>query len=112
MISVTFEHDGSAIGLSVKGHAGQADAGKDIVCSASSILAYTIAQTVNDMYTAGRLLREPEIQLESGRASIVCHPRKEAYSEAMQSFLVIRNGYRLLSTHFPKYVSFGETAGS
>ena len=49
MIQVRFEKDGKNIILTVQGHSEQAQMGKDSVCSAASILAYTVAQTGYDL---------------------------------------------------------------
>lgn len=112
MIDITFIADDETISLKIKGHAGQNDFGKDIVCSASSILAYTIAQTVEDMYLADMLRKKPQIDLESGDATIVCSPKKKSYMKAIQSFMVVQNGFRLLALNYPQYVAlkmFGES---
>ena len=48
MLKATFEEANGKISLTIEGHADQAEYGKDIVCSACSILAYTVAQFVKD----------------------------------------------------------------
>ena len=47
MITVTRHNDG----ISVKGHAGYAERGKDIVCAAVSALVQTLIQSVEDLTT-------------------------------------------------------------
>ena len=45
--------DSGSITLKLSGHAGQAEHDKDIVCAAASILAYTVAQTLQFQYEEG-----------------------------------------------------------
>ena len=47
MIQAAFYTDKSSgsISLKLSGHAGAANKGQDIICSAASMLAYTVAQT-------------------------------------------------------------------
>lgn len=112
MIDVTFSAEETDITLKIKGHAGHDEFGKDIVCSASSILAYTLAQTLEDMYLADMLRKKPQIDLKSGDATIVCSPKKKSYMKAIQCYKVVQNGFRLLALNYPQYVAlrvFGES---
>lgn len=100
-----------SISLTVSGHAGQAEEGHDIVCSACSILAYTVAQIVNTEKLAGSLKREPVIVLAKGGAYICCEPKKEMYNEILHTFYVAEVGYTLLAHNYPQFVNlttFGE----
>lgn len=113
MLSVKFEfsEDGKTIILDLNGHAGAAAKGEDIVCSAASILAYTVAQEVKEMQEKGKLKKKPNIRLEDGSATITCKPVKNAFSEALHIFKVAQTGYRLLNANFGEYVqlkTFGE----
>lgn len=109
MIVVSFYSDEDALILDVKGHAGQDEPGKDIVCSASSILAYTVAQVVIDMYKEDQLAEEPVIVMESGNAEIRCIPKAEAYDDILHTFYVAETGYRLLFHNFPEFVRILKT---
>lgn len=104
MISVRFEHTDKTIVLSVKGHAGQAPVGHDIVCASASILAMTAAQAVADMHGRGRLKKRPTLRLEAGDAVITCKATKQYREEALHTFEVIQTGYELLAENYPKYV--------
>ena len=106
MICVRFEHgkDNKSIILRLSGHAGQAEIGKDIVCSSASILAYTVAQVVTNMYEEGKLKKKPTIRLESGNIAVVCKPTKDAYARAMHTYSIIQVGYALLAHTYPEYV--------
>jgi uncharacterized protein YsxB (DUF464 family) len=107
MISVKYTYD---IGLKkcslrLKGHSGQNDIGKDIICSSASILAYTMAQIVKALEHHGDLAEEPTIKLESGDALIECVAKDEyLFAEMMQYFYTINTGYSLLAHNYPQYV--------
>ena len=103
--------ESGSITMKLTGHAGQAESGKDIVCSAASILAYTVAQALQFMYEQGDLQKKPHIKLDKGDTIIVVKPKPETYAEALHTFFVAQVGYHLLAHNYPQYVtlsSFGE----
>ena len=106
MITVKFKenHKDRTLSLEISGHAGYADAGKDIVCSAASILAYTLAQEIMFMNSNQKLVKEPKLLLEEGNTSIVCRPKQEFYGEALRAFQFASTGYRLLTSNHPNNV--------
>ena len=111
MIQVRFEKDGKNIILTVQGHSEQAEMGQDIVCSAASILAYTVAQMVAEMGEDGKLKKKPHIRMESGDSAITCKPTKQYFNEALHTYTVAQTGYELLAHTYPEYVrltKFGE----
>ena len=91
--------------LRVKGHAGQADIGQDIVCASASILTYTLAQIVKDMEAQDSFTMKPIIKLESGEATITCNCKTDiAYFEVLNALNVAQVGYSLLAHNYPQYV--------
>lgn len=115
MIKVSFDisENGKTLILTLKGHAGMAEAGKDIVCASASIIAYTVAQEVTDMYNKGRLKKKPNIRLDEGDATITCKPVKTSMTEALHIYKVAQTGFRLLAESYPEYVqltTFGSKA--
>ena len=111
MIQVRFEKDGKNIILTVQGHSEQAQMGQDIVCSAASILAYTVAQMVTEMGENGKLKKKPHIRMDSGDSAVTCKPTKQYYGEALHTYTVAQKGYELLAHTYPEYVrvtKFGE----
>ena len=112
MITASFEkEEGKFISLCVAGHAGQAEIGKDIVCSAASILVYTVAQTITQMHKQGWLKKKPRINLKEGKGIVTCVPKAEYYEECLMAFFVAEVGYTLLAKNYPQYVAlnpFGE----
>ena len=106
-VKYAYDRDKRECSLTVKGHAGQAEVGQDIVCASASILAYTIAQVIKAMDYHGDLVETPTIKLESGDATIVCRAKDDyLFAELMQDFFVIRTGYTLLGLNYPLYVDF------
>ena len=104
--------ESGSITMKLTGHAGQAEHGKDIVCSAASILAYTVAQTLQFQYEEGGLKKKPHLKLEPGNTVIIAKPKPERYEEALHTFFVAQVGYSLLAKTYPQYValsSFGES---
>ena len=104
--------ESGSITLKLSGHAGQAEKGADIVCSAASILAYTVAQALQFMYEEGGLKKKPHLKLEEGDTIIVAKPKEDTYAEALHIFFVAQVGYHLLAHNYPQYVtlqSFGDS---
>lgn len=106
-VKYTYDRDKRECSLIVKGHAGYAEAGKDLVCASASILAFTIAQIIKSMHHHGDLADTPTLDLEDGDATIVCRAKDDyLFAEMMQDFFVIRTGYALLALNYPLYVEF------
>ena len=106
-VTYTYDKDRRECALLVKGHAGQAEIGKDIVCASASILAYTIAQVIKGMERHGDLVEPPTLDLDKGDATIKCRAKDDyLFSELMQDFFVIRTGYLLLAHNYPQFVEF------
>lgn len=115
MIHVDLEEnkDKKVIILRMKGHAQFADAGKDVICAAASILVYTVAQTVSYMFSDGKLRRKPCIRLAKGDALVAVRPREDYYEEALYAFFIAQVGYGLLARNYPQFVKlslFGQAS--
>lgn len=113
MVKAEFRKDDGCgvISLTVKGHAGAAEAGRDLVCASASILIYTAAQVAWQMYRQRRLKKRPRICLDSGDAHVVVKPKGDAFDEAIHNFSVVQVGFSLLAANYPDFVgltSFGE----
>lgn len=113
MIKVKFEQqkDIDTIIMKVEGHAGLNKEGHDVICSAASILAYTVAQYLQYVQNRGGLQKKPRIKLNDGDALIVAKPTKEYEAEVLNAFFVAEVGYSLLAHNYPQYVElsmFGE----
>jgi uncharacterized protein YsxB (DUF464 family) len=113
MIKATFERQKEidTIVLKVEGHAGQNIKGKDIVCSAASILTYTIAQYLQYVHKRGGLQKKPRIAIKDGDALIIAKPTEEYMGEVLNAFFVAEVGFSLLAQNYPQYVelkAFGQ----
>ena len=105
MITASFysNADERKIALSVKGHAGQAERGKDIVCAAASILTYTLAHIV--IHYAPCMESEPTTHLESGDALISCRcADDDTYAKVSTALEHTRVGFNILAQSSAQYV--------
>ena len=92
--------------LHMTGHAGQAEAGHDVVCAAATILCYTVAQTALDLYEQGKLRKKPRTDVSKGDATVTLCPRQDAAGEAAVALRTVATGFALLAHHYPEYVTF------
>lgn len=100
MIEITFNAE--ELSLRVEGHAGQADKGQDIVCSAVSTLFWTLAKSLlclEDTLTEG-----VKIEAESGAGEICCRPKDEYLANVSVIFWTILNGFEGVADTYPEYV--------
>ena len=108
MITATFDYNLETFEAShiVKGHASFAELGTDIVCASASILTYTLAKIVKDMYESGRLEEFPVIRLEGGDACVACKCKdKTTFVRVLNSYLFAMEGFTLLSETYPQNVN-------
>ena len=100
----TYNKDSGAIAMCVDGHAGQAEKGKDLICSAASILAYTVSQYVHYVDKLGGIKVKPRIEFEDGHMLIEVNPTEDYIAEVLNAFFVAEVGYQLLAQNYPQYV--------
>ena len=105
MIHVSFKRvEDKSFLFKIDGHAGQNEKGQDIVCSAATILAYTLSQTMRYIEAQNGFEIKPYIELEEGSATVFARPKEEYEGEVAQSFFTIEVGYSLLAQNYPQYV--------
>ena len=102
--SFSYNKESGIVAASVEGHAGQAKKGHDLVCSAASILAYTLAKYVESVDNAGGLKEPPHIEAEDGYMLIEAKPTEEYLAEVLNAYFVAELGFHLLSQNYPQYV--------
>ena len=102
MIEIKFKPENMMV--KVTGHAGQAEKGQDIVCSAVSILFYTLAKAVTDSREA--LEEDPVIITNDGDGMVSCKPKKEYEATIQRIYWTILTGLDLLVQEYKDYVSF------
>jgi uncharacterized protein YsxB (DUF464 family) len=94
-----------SIHMTLKGHAESAPKGEDLICSAATMMAYTVAQAVQFMYEQDKLTKKPKIRIKDGEATIIATPTEEAYAEALHTFWVAQCGIHVLAHNYPKNVT-------
>ena len=103
MINVVYDRKNFTV--TVKGHAASGEAGRDIICSAVSILVYTLEANVKAMKHNGQAKRATS-KLESGNAVIKCKPCRSLESVVRVSFNSVCAGFELLSKAYPDFVNY------
>ena len=106
MITARFyqKPDNGSIHMTLKGHAGTAPKGEDLVCSAATMLAYTVAQAVQFLYEKGQLKKKPKIHITDGSATIIATPTEEGYAPVLHTFWVAQCGIHVLQHNYPQNV--------
>ena len=102
MINITFKSE--TLTLEVKGHAGQNEKGKDIVCAAISALFYTLAKALTD--SEKMLKKKPIIKENNGDGLISCQPKKEYEGNIARTYWTILVGMELIANEYKDYVKF------
>ncbi len=106
MIKASFNYlkESGTIVMSVEGHSGQAKKGSDLICSAASILAYTVAQYVQYVDNLDGLKEQPRTEIADGYMLIIAKPTEKYIAEVLNAFFVAEVGYSLLAQDYPQYV--------
>lgn len=84
--------------IEIRGHAGAAEYGSDVICAAVSALTVTLAER----------LRREDAETGNGRARIVYSRRARRERESAEFAIC---GYRLLAEKFPENVHYQEIRG-
>lgn len=104
MIEIVYYRDDHK--LTAKGHAKSAEKGKDLVCSAVSILVYTLAGNVQQMCENRNRCRRPEIKLDEGDAVVSCSPVHGMHAVTTLVFDAVCNGFEIIAKQYPQFVSY------
>ncbi len=111
MIKAEFDsnREEQTISMVITGHAGAAQYGQDIVCSAASILAYALGQSLMNHGATGALSHPPHVEETNGKFIVIqkCESVAE-YIAATVAFGVTKTGYALLAMNYPDYVQMSE----
>lgn len=91
--------------LTMNGHAGSAPIGHDLVCSAASILAHTLAANVGNMADAG-MCRNVVNDIREGEARIGCTAVRGSERVVANTFQSVCVGFEILASKFPENISF------
>ena len=91
--------------VTIKGHAYSGEAGHDLICSACSVLAYTLAANVANMEQYGQV-RNMLTDLKKGDAEICCKPNSRFESVITMIFDSICVGFELLANDYPENIKY------
>lgn len=91
--------------VTIEGHALSGDPGHDLVCASASILAYTLANTVENM-TAANQCKDKQISLDTGNALITCRPVSRYVNTVTLLFDTLCAGFELLALNYPENISY------
>lgn len=90
--------------ITMDGHAGYAEQGKDIVCAAASILLYTLADTLKRFES----ICDSDINIDDDngkiKAVIKCTPKQSFEGNIQLVYQIILNGLQLLADGYPDNV--------
>lgn len=107
MISIRFyqKKDKGSVHMTLRGHAGAAAKGEDLVCASATMLAYTAAQAMRFLYEQDKLKCRPRLRIREGEAVIIATPKPDALAEVLMAFWVVQAGVYVLSRNYPQYVT-------
>lgn len=93
--------DSKNLELTIEGHADYAEKGKDIVCSAVSILFYTLAESLE---SSGFLIKPLEKEVKDGSVRLKVHNKGAFVANIQLMFWQTMNGFELLANDYPDNV--------
>lgn len=98
---VFYKKKNTIVGFEIKGHAGYASAGEDIVCSSISILGYTGINTIMFKYDA-----DADYDVKDGFMKIRLSDKNESIMDKLQVvFETILVGFNSIEEEYPKYIT-------
>jgi uncharacterized protein YsxB (DUF464 family) len=104
VIKAKFKAEDGRITMTMRGHSGAAERGKDLVCAAASMLAFTVSQDIIDQCNAGNLQEHPDMHVSPGKVEISVIPKEDNYAEILHTFFIIQKGLLVLQANHPKFV--------
>lgn len=106
MITIKFfqKPEKGSIHMEIKGHSKADVKGKDLVCGAATMLAYTAAQAVQFMFEQEHLTKKPRIRIRDGKAVVIATPKEDSFAEVLHIFWVVQCGAHILAHNYPSNV--------
>lgn len=90
--------------LDITGHAEHGKKGEDIVCSAISILFYTLAESLHN--SKHMMAEDIVFSDEDGNGHLSCKPKAEYEANVSLIYWTILTGFELVSENYKKNVKF------
>lgn len=103
MTTAAFEQYHDSYMFSCTGHSGYDVPGHDIICSAVSVLCYTLDEFLARSQAEGRI-RSYNREFEEGYVALSFETVCEEDTGLFDGIEAVLGGFRLLSEHFPEYV--------
>ena len=103
-MQIDFQQERGQIQVRIRGHAGYAPAGEDIVCAAASMLGALLEETLLRENTQGGL-RFLSVQKSNGVLELDFSPTLSGWSRLSPVLEAVEHGFRLLADQYPSYVS-------
>lgn len=91
--------------ISVKGHARSGEPGKDLICSAVSILVHTIAHNLRVFEKTGACT-DVVVRVDKGDAEFSFTPVDEYVDHVEISLVSVTTGFFLLADDYPEFITF------
>lgn len=96
-----FSREPGELGLRVQGHSGSAPAGKDLVCAAASILAWTLAEAAGE---EPRYHTSVTVEQDGAMIEVSCFPEDKAKESCLVMIGTIWTGFQMLAEREPEYI--------
>ena len=94
--------------MEIKGHAGSAASGRDIVCAGISALTFALLTAATD---EPELMTNVYISNDAAEVRVQCYPDEEHDATCREMFKTILAGYANLADTYPEYVTIGGSNG-
>lgn len=101
-IHVVRDRDGFIRQFTVKGHAGYAKAGKDIICSAVSVTAYTAVGALEDLAGIKKCFREKDGYMICSIPENISDQSRQIAGIVLETTVI---GFKQIELEYGKYVS-------
>ena len=102
MIDITFNPN--TFTIDITGHAEHGKKGEDIVCSAISILFYTLGES---LISSKQMMSEDIVFIdEDGNGHLSCKPKEEYQANVSLIYWTILTGFELIAKNYEKNVNF------
>lgn len=105
MTQIAVDHAGGRWLIEISGHARYDQTGRDIVCAAASVLAYTVLKVVHDAQTEGEVQIFYE-QVEPGCFVLDFQTHRQSEKKLYEVLSALMKGFELLAEAYPEHITF------
>lgn len=93
--------------LTMEGHSGADEKGKDLICAAATHNLYMFASAV-EMLCKQKFAKKPDIQIEEGKADVSCRTKEGYKNICTFGLATVVAGFALLASKYPENIKFIE----